>query len=223
MYREFDIAFKSWNFIKNLDSDVYFSTWNTSKQYNKRLGIQIDEIVDEERILFKLPHSRISILDDTNQLSNSEKMIFHWKNALAMLVDSNIDYDYIILTRPDSFLSFNYTKTDLENKCASNRIYGLEEIQQTGDSLFIQDIFFMGAFNCMSKLIRNIPEKIEVDIHHHIAKHILLNGLFVEKIDGLYAVTVRANARMLTEDELTLHNIFTKTSEWGENQEQYIL
>ena len=32
MYREFDRAVPSWNFINDLNCDVYVSSWNHSKQ-----------------------------------------------------------------------------------------------------------------------------------------------------------------------------------------------
>ena len=31
-YREFEIAQKSWDFLKTMDSDFYFSTWDISNQ-----------------------------------------------------------------------------------------------------------------------------------------------------------------------------------------------
>jgi hypothetical protein len=227
MYREFDIASKSWSFIKNLDSDIYFSTWSHSKQYNKRLDILIDETVREEQILTKFPHANVSILEDKDvELTNTQKMVFHWKNCLSMLEDSGKEYDYLILTRPDNYVIFNHNKNDLKHKSSNDRIYGLEEIKRDGEELFIQDIFFMGTYECISKLIRNLPTKNDVNgfdgyIHHNLSKQILLNDMFVEKIDGLSVVTVRANARELKENEININNIFKKTMEWGENQSQY--
>jgi hypothetical protein len=84
----------------------------------------------------------------------------------------------------------------------------------------------MGTYECISKLIRNLPTKNDVNgfdgyIHHNLSKQILLNDMFVEKIDGLSVVTVRANARELKENEININNIFKKTMEWGENQSQY--
>ena len=43
MYREFDIAVKSWNFLKDIDCDIYFSTWEKSVQNSEILNIHIEE------------------------------------------------------------------------------------------------------------------------------------------------------------------------------------
>lgn len=227
MYREFDIAFKSWNFLEKFDCDVYFSTWTRSKQKNNRLGIVIDETIDINRILEKIPNAKIAIEDDVySHLHNAEKMIFHWKKCLNMVENSNINYDYLILTRPDNFTIFNLNENDLIQNFAEDKIYGLDQIIKNNDDLFVQDIFFIGKFNTMIKLIKNIPEKIDVNenngsIHFHLSKHILLNGLSVEKIPNLVVVTVRANARDLKGSNIDVNKIFEKTMEWGENQEQY--
>jgi hypothetical protein len=36
-YRDFEIAVKSWNFLDS-GYDFYFSTWNNSKQYSRKLN-----------------------------------------------------------------------------------------------------------------------------------------------------------------------------------------
>jgi hypothetical protein len=87
MYREFDIVVKSWDFLNNIDSDVYFSTWDTSKQKNIRLGITIDEEVTEERIKKHIPNATTSVQSENKftELSNSQKLMYHWKNCLKMV------------------------------------------------------------------------------------------------------------------------------------------
>ena len=49
-YREFEKAVKSWDIFKNLDIDYYFSTWNTSQQTCKDLGIDKKIDVNHEMI-----------------------------------------------------------------------------------------------------------------------------------------------------------------------------
>ena len=127
MYREFDIAISSWDFLKKLDCDVYFSTWSTSKQRNKKLDIIVDEEVTEKRILDHVKNARISISDDIfSELTNPEKMIFHWKSGLEMIKKHNIKYDYLMLTRPDNYFAFNiddsYTGMNFSEDVASRWI-----------------------------------------------------------------------------------------------------
>jgi len=63
MYREFDIAVKSWKFLNDLDCDVYFSTWKKSVQSSTVLDIHIDEDVTEDMILKHIPNAKIKIYD----------------------------------------------------------------------------------------------------------------------------------------------------------------
>ncbi len=229
MYREFDIAVTSWSFLKKFDCDVYFSTWSRSKQKNKRLGILIDEDVTEKRILSHIEGTTILISDDIfSELTNPEKMIFHWKSGLEMIKKRSIKYDYIMLTRPDNYFDFNLYAEDInsERDLTEESIYGLEEIRNNGEELFVQDIFFLGKFDLMKKLIENIPQRLNNvehngSIHHHLAKHILLNGLKVKKIPRTSVVTVRANSRQLNKEEISINTIFQKTMDWGNNQDQY--
>jgi len=98
MYREFDIAVTSWNFLSKFDCEVYFSTWSRSKQKNKKLDIIIDEEVTEKRILDHIKDANVLILDDVfSELTNPEKMIFHWKSGLKMIKKSGFfgKYDLI--------------------------------------------------------------------------------------------------------------------------------
>ena len=46
MYREFDIAVKSWNFIDDSDFDFYFSTWSKSIQKCEPLGYDLNEDIN---------------------------------------------------------------------------------------------------------------------------------------------------------------------------------
>ncbi len=229
MYREFDIAVTSWNFLSKFDCEVYFSTWSRSKQKNKKLDIIIDEEVTEKRILDHIKDANVLILDDVfSELTNPEKMIFHWKSGLKMIKKSGIIYDYIMLTRPDNYFDFNF---DFENinsdeDLREGSVYGLEEIRNNGEELFIQDIFFFGKYDLIEKLIDNIPERLDGNecngsMHHHLAKHILLSEIKIKKIPRTSVVTVRANSRQLNKEEISINTIFQKTMDWGNNQDQY--
>ena len=115
---------------------------------------------------------------------------------------------------------------ELKKLSNTDKIYGLEPIRTVNDSLFLQDIFFIGNFLLIKKLIDNLPQKLDLsefngEIHHHLAKHVLLNNLDVDVIDNVNAITVRANCRNLSNDEMNINNIYKKLLEWGENQEQY--
>ena len=220
MYREFDIAIKSWNFLNHIDNDVYFSTWDRSAQRNKRLNITIDEEVTHSRILKHVPTATVNIEPDVLSLSNPQKMIYHWKQCLRMMKESGKEYDLVMLTRPDSFKVINDYKTIY--KCNTpNVLYGLEELLDTEAGPFIQDVFFLGDTQTVSNLIDTISPDI-LSIHNGLAEHILSLGYSVEKVEGIHVTTIRANSRSLSSGELTQSSIFAKTMEWGDNQEQYL-
>jgi hypothetical protein len=220
MYREFDIAVKSWDFLNRIDNDVYFSTWNRSAQQNKRLNITIDEEVTPGRILDHVPTATVNVEPDVLPFSNPQKMMYHWKQCLRMMRESGKEYDLVMLTRPDSF------KVIEDPKCiyrcnAPNTVYGLEEILDTETGPFIQDIFFLGDVQTISNLIDTVSPDIP-SIHNGLAEHILTLGYNVKKAEGICVTTVRANSRSLSIGKLTQSNIFAKTMKWGDNQEQYL-
>ena len=220
MYREFDIAVKSWNFLREIDNDVYFSTWNTSVQKNKRLNITVDEKVTLDRITKHIPEAVVNLETDNLPLSNPQKLVYHWKQCLRMMQESGKQYDIIMLTRPDSFKVIQDSKS-IYKWNAPNTLYGLEKIIDSTTGPFIQDIFFVGNTEVISNLIATIPSDIN-SIHNGLAEHILSLGYEVEEVEGVHMATVRANTRSLSDSELTLSNVFAKTVEWGNNQEQYL-
>jgi hypothetical protein len=219
MYREFDIAVKSWKFLQEIDNNVYFSTWDTSIQKNKRLNITVDEKVTSDRILKHIPTATINIESDTLPLSNPQKLVYHWKQCLRMMKESGRQYDIIMLTRPDSFKVIQDSKS-IYKWNAPNVLYGLERIVDSTTGPFIQDIFFVGSTQTVSHIIDRIPLDIE-SIHNGLANLILKLGYEVEEVEGVNMATVRANARSLKNEQLTLSSVFAKTMEWGDNQEQY--
>lgn len=220
MYREFDIAVKSWDFLREIDNDVYFSTWNTSIQKNKRLNITIDEEITLSRIAKHIPGATVNLETDSLPLSNPQKLVYHWKQCLRMMQESNKEYDIIMLTRPDSFKVIQDSKS-IYKWNATNTLYGLERIVSSTTGPFIQDVFFAGNTEVISNLIDTIPSDIN-SIHNGLAEHILSLGYEVEEVEGVHIATVRANTRSLSDSELTLSNVFAKTVEWGDNQEQYL-
>jgi hypothetical protein len=220
MYREFDIAIKSWKFLQEINNDVYFSTWNTSIQKNKRLDITIDEEVSCDRITKHIPTAIVNVESDTSTLSNPQKLVYHWKQCLRMMKESGKQYDIVMLTRPDSFKVIQDPKS-IYKWNTPNVLYGLEKIIDSTTGPFIQDVFFVGSTQTISHLVDTIPLGIE-SIHNGLAGHILSLGYEVEEIEGVHIATVRANARSLSDNELTLSKVFAKTMEWGDNQEQYL-
>lgn len=221
-YREFDYSYQFWNFVNQIDCDIYMSTWNKSIQINEHLGINLHEDISEDRVKKNNPNIICSILNeydyfDLNKNSpddNSNKMIFHWKNCLKLLKNSGNEYDLILLTRPD-IIPKNENIKEIYKCIETDRIYGQKFIEITGKNFyFLVDLFFIGNYYTMSHMIENIPDKINVNIHTFLARYFLSIDLFVEKTTSFDATAIRPNIRKYNPKDVNI-DIITKTlQEW---------
>jgi len=230
MYREFDIAVKSWKFINDPAFDFYFSTWNKSIQKCQPLGYDLNEDIVPEMISKHIPNAVIDIVDENNVefdfsglgngLINSTKMIYHWKNGLKLIKESGKEYDLVVLMRPDSYMMLNDDGIKKLKKCfLDDRIYGCNYIHITGpEHYFLIDTFFCGTFHNISKLIETLPNKITMNIHTELAKHILSLGLYVDAVSEFNSAVVRPNVRDMEKNEtLNLDTIIKYLRLWDSN------
>jgi hypothetical protein len=216
MYREFDISVKSWDFLNELDCDVYFSTWDKSYQENKNMNIFINETITEEKIKNHIPNATISILkeiDFPDLNTSTKKMIFHWKNCLSMVDKSEKKYDQIMLIRPDAFIKTWIPYSRFNTFIESDRIYGCEWIQLVGNNSYtMDDTFIFGHFDVMSKFIKELP--ISLPPHHEFVIFLMSIGLYVQKIEVGSSI-VRPNCRF--KDDLTFNDVGQLRHEYFEN------
>lgn len=187
MYREFDNAHKSWNFLKRTDTDVFFSTWDKTYEENGNLNIFIKEDVNAERILKNLPNAIINLETDDNGISlNSSKMVYHWRKLFNMVNKSENEYDTAVIIRPDIFFNENNKFNEFIETIHSDYIYALGPIcfSPPPGLLFIQDMLFLGKFKTLENAIMTfgMPDTTYKDIHYHLARHFVLNDIYVENI-----------------------------------------
>jgi hypothetical protein len=222
-YREFDFVVKSWDFLEKLNCDVYISTWDRSVQINQDLGIYLDETITEEKVLNALPTAKVSIkkesdyfdvnLSDANsEARNTNKMIFHMKNGLKMVHQSGIQYDFILLMRPDCYQNYPIMEPEyFYSHNQKDRIYGVSYINVTGkDSYFLSDILFVGNFGVMSEFISKLPEDLLGNVHTNLAKHIISLGLWVDRFNTFDVTVCRANVRELIGTQFTATDLLNK-------------
>jgi hypothetical protein len=225
--RELDISIKSWDFIKILDCDFYFSNWSKTYVQSGNLGIKDIRYIDKQDILKNIPNAKINIINEDDYFPyeiykdadyKSARVVFHMKNALRMIKESGIKYDYIMLTRSDMFLKFNFPISDLYKMNDKDKIYGITDIHiNDKNQLFMFDCFFFGDYGVMSRMIRNIPYNLD-GMHTGLAEHIQQCGLKVVGLGGsLDCIPIRPNCRNLKDEELTPKNISQKSIEWGAN------
>lgn len=228
MCRQFDISVKSWNFLKDLDCDVYFSTWKKSVQSSAKLGIYIEENITEEIILEHIPDAKIKIYDvndfdfSGDVYYHNNKHLFLMKSSLNMIKESGVEYGMLILTRPDNYSFYNYTPDFYSSLIKKDVIYGLTPIYITGKpstkEYYMSEYFLMGDFETLYNTIDNLPSQMVGNIHTEFAREILKLDYYVVQLPNFDLKLIRPNVRDLKIEEINNTSIFNKFMDWGQNE-----
>lgn len=237
-YREFAIAHKFWSFLNWENVDCYFSTWDDSYRILGKLEYtRILETITDQDILNIIPKCKIDIgyyqkVNDTAWHSSS-LMINRWKKAINMMSSSGIEYDRVILIRPDLalkydediFKNFMYSypidDSSLHGLTASGTLDQDQNLKSLGQ---MSDLLLIGTYNGILKLL-NIPEDDlqssaseykDINIHSFLAKHCgkIYDNFYNSPIDDMFVI--RNNSRdqpLLTFDEYKL-----QSREWWESR-----
>jgi len=224
-YREFDNVVHSWKILDRLNCDFYFSTWNKSKQNNNKLGIKREFDVTPDMILKHYPDAVIDILnkEDITELDdmwgNSVKIYYHWKNCLKLLKDSKKKYDFIVIIRPDLFLTLNKNYTLFPVKLLS-KIYKKNSLFMGGDIItntMVDDVFIIGSYDVLEKLINSSNDFIP-DIHMALFDYVNSSKIeFIHRDIFIKTDIVRPNVfyNTITDDALNdINYIYKKQLEW---------
>jgi hypothetical protein len=219
MYCNLEFAYPTWKYMNDLNCDIYLSTWKKSYRDSVSLKKISEHDVTEEMITNYIKPKNFVILDEKSyyfkdKVNKIERCIVHWDKCIEMINNSGIKYDYIMLHRIDSYthpidskIFYNFNKTD--------RIYGMDEIQEKGDGSFnINPSFFFGTFENIKNLITDFPHH-NTNSHDMTGKKIKSLGLFVEPIPNLFIFPVRPNLIELTDKEkMSYWDIVSKFLEW---------
>lgn len=192
-YREFNRAFKFWEFNKLSDCvHYYFSTWDISTEYNEKLNINISEKITTEKIndVLLCFDSKIDNKNDVDYLFTNKLMLNRWHSVLDLMLKSNILYDVVILIRPDLVFKNDLTLWDkFLNQIEDNCIYGY--IGQSNENLrnnfHMQDVILIGKYREMLKL-KNIDQDIQT-ISDHSNIHVHLANIFKEFFINIKHIT----------------------------------
>ena len=228
MCRQFDISVKSWKFLNDLDCDVYFSTWKKSVQTSKVLDFHIEEDITEDMILQHISSAKIKIYDvndfdfSGDRSYHNDKHLFLMKSSLNMIKESGVEYDMLIMTRPDNYSFYNYTPEFYSKFINEGVIYGLTPIYIVGkpseEIYFLVEYFFMGHFKTLFNVIDNLPTKMPGNIHTEFAREILKLDYYVVQLPNFDLKLVRPNVRNLKSEEISNETIQGKFMEWGQNK-----
>ena len=219
-YRALDIAIKSWSFKDYFDCDFYVSTWNETHLKNVPYDLDLKFSVTEDLIRNHIPNAVINIEKDPNEDSRTfNRMIYHWKKSLELLIQSNKEYDIIILTRFDNFFAkFDWSIVD-KDKFYS---YGGHS-KDYGDLICpssLSDFCFIGNKNAMITFINGIegePENCQVDIHRYIPLKITELNLPFDLLVDLNIIMVRPNCFNLHPKDHNYNSIRNLYDSWEYN------
>jgi hypothetical protein len=93
-------------FIDDPRVDVYFSTWDKTIYKMPLIELHKAEDVTQERILNDLKRSAVIEIEPHNLIDEkryNSKMIHRWKRGISLIKNSGIEYDYILILRPDLY------------------------------------------------------------------------------------------------------------------------
>lgn len=185
-FREFESAYPSWPFL-SIEHDFFISTWDTSIEKNPKLNIDLLEEVSSARILKHFPNAHINIESDTMLVDNSKKQRHHWKKLFEMVANTGVEYETVILIRPDIRI--------IEKKNLNDFICSINDFSLYVNGLgitfmpppafiYVNETILMGKYKVVKDAILSLPEFdiSKFNVHYHIAKHFVNNDIHVEPL-----------------------------------------
>jgi hypothetical protein len=173
-YRKFDVCRDTMSFL--LDDpvvDVYVSTWDKTRYLQNLINVSQTEFVNVEQIEQILNRPAVieieSIDDYLNQraVKYNNFMIHRWKQGINLIKNSNIKYDYIVISRFDLFFNprgRNATLQEVINLNPSSNV--LMATWSNAESLsngILNDVFLLAPCDTMINLMDNLS--IEEWVH----------------------------------------------------------
>ncbi len=229
-FREFAIAHKFWSFLKWPGIDCYFSTWSESVVRpigsKGEIGTYRESVTaDQIKSYIKVVDSDIADKESHKEINTAGWMINRWKAAINLMVKSKVQYDRVILLRPDIALDYDeetFKTFILESSADPNDLYGINSgplnerfpLEANGK---MSDLMMFGSLSSLTKLL-DLPQcelqSNPADIHSFLAKH--CNQIFTRymNIPIPRQCIVRNNCRGL--DELSFTQCNLKSKDWWE-------
>lgn len=187
-FRTAEIAVKTWNILNSEhDIDIYVHTQTTSN------GILITE--DNIKKIFSNYKLWLEPIDEFEYDIEPKDIHMNFRSYRFLykkLLESNIEYDFIIVNRLDTTLRIN----DINNFFKKNHngiIYTLDD-SINKNRTFVQDHFFMGTGCDIMNFLKNLPTPDNLmNSHEDFGKYILNSGLKNVKNNGVYSIHLRPN------------------------------
>jgi hypothetical protein len=158
-YRTFKYCRPSMSYLDDSRVDVYFSTWDKTTYASPKINLNKVENVTKEQIIADCGFNPVEIIiEDTesfNEVKYNSRMIHRWNTGFKMIVDSGIEYDYVIITRPDIYYE---GPLDLNHLYKFNDHLGVIWANSLIEGK-LADVTMVSSF----KIIKNIFGQLNVD------------------------------------------------------------
>jgi len=139
-----------------------------------------------------------------------------------MIKESGVEYDMLIMTRPDNYSFYNYSSDYYSKFIREDALFGLTPIYITGkpsmEQYFLLDYFFMGHFKTLYNVIDNLPTDMIGNIHTEFAKSVMKLDYYVVQLPEFDLKLIRPNVRDLKTEDITNETVQLKFMEWGQNK-----
>lgn len=165
-YRTFDMAVKTMPFLQADNVDIYFSTWNMSVQVNVDLDVNITEHITVEKIERAIAPKKLTGCNiqprskyDFAKCRYNTQMIDRWKWGLTLVKNSKVEYDVIMLMRPDLGFRQIYNPdyfTSLDQFLDMPDDIIMTAWNQEGKEPRMDDVLFIGKAKSMMDTILSI-------------------------------------------------------------------
>jgi hypothetical protein len=185
VYREFAEVRDKWCDIEQLyDCDYYMSTWDVSSQKYEDSKEYKTFYVTSDMITDYLPNCVFEILNQKEIFpipakNNANYLFYHWQNVYRLMEESNKKYDIVFLVRADADLVINKSDEYVRGWCSNH----IDELYSSSHMLvyelnplilFATDTFLFGSPNVMGKVIKTLPDMMDITLDIGISSHIYL-------------------------------------------------
>jgi hypothetical protein len=179
-YRKFDICRRRMSFLDFDFVDVYVSTWAETTYICEKLNIRETIPVTEEEIRLVLNRSATVSVDSPKYTSGkyNSPMIDRWINGYNLIKNSNVDYDYIIVSRPDLF--FHAMPNNLKWISNYEDSVGFAWAASSKFSK-LSDVVIVSSFKKMSEIFESLSVDMWRNDHLEYDWHIWWHKFVTEK------------------------------------------
>jgi hypothetical protein len=162
-YRTFDICCNYLHLLTNPLFDIYFSTWDRSRQSCPRVGYYTDQQITPQHILNTLNRDATILILPHDLIKNPKKynvkMLYLWLAGFNFIRSSGKKYDAVLLIRPD-FISQNDQFSEISIDLNKFNITWADSWGATG----LSDLCFGSSYELMDSLFMSISiDKWEQD------------------------------------------------------------